>query len=74
MYLGEQFDDDLNQLPLEDYFVVDATISRRVDDNIEIFLAVENLFDNVYPVRTNPNSIGTPLLIQGGIRFKMQGR
>ena len=72
-YVGEQFDDDLNQLPLEDYFVVDATVSRRVGAGVEVFLAVENLFDNEYPVRTNPASIGTPLLIQGGVRFQLQG-
>ena len=73
-YVGEQFDDDRNQLPLEDYFVVDATISRRLGEGAEIFLAVENLFDKEYPVRTNPASIGTPLLIQGGVRFQLQGR
>lgn len=72
-YVGEQFDDDLNQLPLEDYFVVDATLSRRVGEGVEVFLAVENLFGNEYPVRTNPASIGTPLLIQGGVRFQLQG-
>lgn len=72
-YVGEQFDDDLNQLPLEDYFVVDATVSRRVGEGVEFFLAVENLFGNEYPVRTNPASIGTPLLIQGGVRFQLQG-
>ncbi|MEE2839989.1 MAG: TonB-dependent receptor, partial [Acidobacteriota bacterium] len=69
-----QFDDDLNQFPLEDYFVVDATISRQLGEGTEVFLAVENLFDKNYPVRTNPNSIGTPVLIQGGVRFQLQGR
>ncbi|MEE2839841.1 MAG: TonB-dependent receptor [Acidobacteriota bacterium] len=73
-YVGEQFDDDLNQFPLEDYFVVDATISRQLGEGTEVFLAVENLFDKNYPVRTNPNSIGTPVLIQGGVRFQLQGR
>jgi outer membrane receptor protein involved in Fe transport len=73
-YVGEQFDDDLNRLPLEDYFVVDATVSRRMGEGVEVFVAVENLFDKDYPVRTNPDSIGTPLLIQGGVRFQLQGR
>ena len=73
-YVGQQFDDDLNQLPLEHYFVVDATISRRMGEGAEIFLAVENLFNNDYPVRTNPDTIGTPVLIQGGVRFQLQGR
>jgi outer membrane receptor protein involved in Fe transport len=73
-YVGEQFDDDLNQLPLEHYFVVDATISRRMGEGAEIFLAAENLFDTEYPVRANPDTIGTPVLIQAGIRFQLQGR
>jgi outer membrane receptor protein involved in Fe transport len=53
---------------------VDATVSRRLSEGVEVFLAVENLFDKAYPVRTNPDSIGTPLLIQGGVRFQLQGR
>ncbi|MEE8348638.1 MAG: TonB-dependent receptor [Acidobacteriota bacterium] len=73
-YVGEQFDDDLNRLPLANYFVVDATISRQLGEGTEIFLGVENLFDNEYPVRTNPNSIGTPVLVQAGVRFQLQGR
>jgi outer membrane receptor protein involved in Fe transport len=72
--VGPQFDDDLNLFRLGSYFVVDATLSRRLGEAAEAFLAVENLFDREYPVRSNPASIGTPLLIQGGIRFQILGR
>ena len=72
--VGPQFDDDLNLFRLGSYFVVDATLSRRLGEAAEAFLAVENLFNREYPVRSNPASIGTPLLIQGGIRFQILGR
>ena len=71
--IGPQFDDDLNLFKLGSYFVVDATLSRRLGEAAEAFLAVENLFNREYPVRSNPSSIGTPLLIQGGIRFQILG-
>ncbi len=72
--VGPQFDDDLNLFRLGSYFVVDATLSRRLGEATEAFLAVENLFNREYPVRSNPASIGTPLLIQGGIRFQILGK
>ena len=72
--VGPQFDDDLNLFRLGSYLVVDATLSRRLGEATEIFLTVENLFDREYPVRSNPASIGTPLLIQGGIRLQIRGR
>jgi len=72
--VGPQFDDDLNLFRLGSYFVLDATVSRRLGEATEAFLAVENLFNREYPVRSNPASIGTPLLIQGGIRFQIRGR
>jgi outer membrane receptor protein involved in Fe transport len=72
--IGPQFDDDLNLFKLGSYFVLDATVSRRLGETTEVFLAVENLFNREYPVRSNPASIGTPLLIQGGVRFQIRGR
>ncbi|MDA2934184.1 TonB-dependent receptor [Acidobacteria bacterium AH-259-D05] len=70
-YVGAQFDDDRNLFTLGNYFVVDATVSRPLGEAAEVFLAVENLFDREYSVRTNPASIGTPALIQGGVRFRL---
>ena len=72
--IGPQFDDDLNLFKLGSYFVLDATLSRRLGETTEAFLAVENLLNREYPVRSNPASIGTPLLIQGGVRFQIRGR
>ena len=72
--VGPQFDDDQNLFKLGSYFVVDATLSRRLGETAEAFLAVENLFNREYPVRSNPASIGTPILVQGGIRFSVLGR
>jgi len=72
--IGPQFDDDLNLFKLGSYFVLDATVSRRLGEAAEAFLAVENIFNREYPVRSHPASIGTPLMIQGGIRFQIRGR
>lgn len=42
---SRQFEDDLNQLPLAAYGTIDGMISRRVARGLEVFAAVENLFD-----------------------------
>ena len=72
--IGPQFDDDLNLFKLGSYFVLDATLSRRLGETTEAFLDVENLLNLEYPVRSNHASIETPLLIQRGVRFQTRGR
>jgi outer membrane cobalamin receptor len=70
-YVGMQFEDDANTLPLGGYIVVDLLLSRVVAKFGEIFLGVENLFNQAYAVgRTTDGvtAIGAPFLIHGGIR------
>lgn len=70
-FVGRQFEDDLNTLPLGSYAVVDVFLSRAVARWGELFLAVENLFDTTYTTgRTSEGviSIGAPRLIRGGVR------
>jgi outer membrane receptor protein involved in Fe transport len=71
-YVGSQFEDDLNTLPLGSYVTLDATISRAFAKWGEVFLAGENLFNRTYAVgRTSEGviSTGAPRLVRGGIRL-----
>ena len=71
-YVGQQYEDDLNTLPLGSYVVVDVLVSRTVTRWLEIFAAVENLFDTTYSVgRTSEGvvSIGAPRIVRGGLRL-----
>ena len=59
---------------LPGYAVVDFTVARDLGHGIQAFLGVQNLFDKVYFVQTNPSTIGTPRLINGGVRVRLVGR
>jgi outer membrane receptor protein involved in Fe transport len=70
--VGAQFDDDQNQFKLDRFFTLDALASRPVGHGVELFAAVENLFDREYTVgRTPLRTIGPPLLARFGIRLRM---
>jgi outer membrane cobalamin receptor len=71
-YIGSQFEDDLNTLPLGSYVVFDLFASRAVTRWLEVFAAVENLLDTTYSVgRTSEGvvSIGAPRIVRGGLRL-----
>ncbi len=71
---GQQFDDDQNRFPLGRYFTIDAIASRRLNRNFDVFIAGENLFNQRYLIgRTPVTTIGPPILIRGGIRFRFRG-
>jgi outer membrane receptor protein involved in Fe transport len=59
---------------LPGYGVVDLTVSRDIGRRIQAFVGVQNLFDKEYFVQTNPSTIGTPRLVNGGIRVRFTGR
>lgn len=72
---GEQFDDDLNQLPLGGYVLLDLFASRRVTRSVEIFAAAENVFDRRYEVgRSGVITIGAPRLVRAGLRLDLGPR
>jgi outer membrane receptor protein involved in Fe transport len=39
-----------------------------------VFFGVQNLFDKEYVVGTLPTTIGSPRLVNGGLRLRLQGR
>jgi len=70
-WIGEQFEDDLNTLPMSGTFLIDAAVSRRIAGPVEVFLAVENLLDSDYLVgRAGVDTVGQPLTVRAGIRLR----
>ena len=74
-FVGNQYDDDQNQLPLGSFFTMDGFASRRINRFVEIYVAAENLFDQRYTVGRTPNIVlGPPLIGRGGIRLQFSTR
>jgi outer membrane cobalamin receptor len=82
-FVGLQFDDDQNILQilpsvagrakvgLPAYGVTDISASRIISRQVDVFFGVQNLFGKVYYVGTNPTTIGTPRLVNGGIKLRV---
>jgi outer membrane receptor protein involved in Fe transport len=56
------------------YALADLTVSRTVGGHVDAFVGVQNLFDRQYFVGTLPTTIGSPRLINGGLRIRFAGR
>ena len=56
------------------YAVADLSVSRTIGRNLELFGGVQNMFDQVYFVGTLPTTIGSPRLVNGGVRIRFSGR
>jgi outer membrane cobalamin receptor len=72
-YVGARYDDDMNSLHLESFFVSDARLARRITAKSSIFVAVENLFDREYPATRAASGIvrlGSPRLAEAGLRYR----
>ena len=67
---SKQFDDDLNQFELEPFFQLDAFGAKRISGNLQIFAAVENVFNSRYSVgRTPIRTVSSPVNARLGIRW-----
>jgi len=81
-FYGRQFDDDLNvrtkpgdtEPGLPSYGTVELSALRAIGRNLDVFFGVQNLFDKEYYVGFAPTTIGTPRLVNGGIRVRWSGR
>jgi outer membrane receptor protein involved in Fe transport len=59
---------------LPGYGSVDLTVLRDVGRSLQVFFGAQNLFDRQYFVQTNPSTIGTPRLMNVGVRVRFSGR
>jgi outer membrane receptor protein involved in Fe transport len=72
-FIGKQFDDDLNTLPLRSYFTADAQISRAVSERVKLFVAVQNLTGVRYQISSTPVfTVGPPVLVRVGIQTSLR--
>jgi outer membrane receptor protein involved in Fe transport len=71
-YLGQQYENDVNTLPMGDALLVDLFVNWHVGSRTDIYFAVENVFDEEYLVgRSGVDTIGQPRFIHGGIRLRL---
>ena len=72
-FVGQQFDDDLNQLPLRSYFTLDAEVSRSVSEQVRLFAAFQNLTGARYEISSTPVfTVGPPVLFRAGVRLSLR--
>ena len=82
MFFGRQFNEDTNtgtkpgetEPGLPAYATVEFSASRAITRNFDVFFGVQNLFDEEYYVGLAPTTIGTPRLVNGGLRIRFSGR
>jgi outer membrane receptor protein involved in Fe transport len=69
--LGQQYEDDVNNLPLHEAALVDLFAAWHASRTVDVFLAVNNLLDKTYLVgRAGADTIGQPVFVHGGLRFQ----
>ncbi len=69
-YAGRQFDDDQNRFVLDPASIADARVSWIVRPGVDVFVAVENVFDVEQDVgRTPLRTIGLPRAARIGLRL-----
>jgi outer membrane receptor protein involved in Fe transport len=59
---------------LPGYGSVDLTVLRDIGRSLQVFFGAQNLFDKTYFVQTNPSTIGTPRLMNVGVRVRFSGK
>jgi outer membrane receptor protein involved in Fe transport len=82
LFFGRQFNEDLNtgvvpgmtEPGLPGYTSVEFSASRTLSKNFDVFFGVQNLFDEEYYVGLAPTTIGTPRLVNGGLRIRFAGK
>ena len=70
-YLGRQFEDDLNTLPIGAVVLVDAHAERSLAYGLSLFVSGQNLFDRRYLVgRAGTDTEGAPRTFELGIAYR----
>ena len=57
-----------------DTSTADVLASRDIGRNLQVFFGVQNLFNRVSFVQTNPSTLGSPRLVNGGVRSSVLGK
>jgi len=71
-FVGPQFEDDLNQLPMPGFLLIDLAASRRIGSGVEVYAAIENLLNRRYLVgRAGIDTIGQPFTARVGLRLHL---
>ncbi len=72
-WVGMQY--DTNQLPLGQFFVLDAEAAHSFGHGVELFAAAQNLFNATYAITaataTSPQNDGAPITGRIGLRFQL---
>lgn len=69
-FVGVQYDDDLNVLPLGNFTVLDFQVSRSLHQSLRVYISAENLLDRRFAVaRTPVENIGAPRLLHAGLKL-----
>jgi hypothetical protein len=66
---------DTNQLPLGQFFVLDAEAAHSFGHGVELFAAAQNLFNATYAIAagaaSSPQNDGAPITGRIGLRFQL---
>ena len=70
--VSTQFDDDQNLLRLRAFFTIDAQLSRKMSEHVEVYLASQNVTGVRYDLsRTPVLTTGPPALVRAGLRVTL---
>jgi len=72
-YVGDRYEDDLNTLPVDEFFLLDLVVSRDLGESTEIFVSVQNLFDEEYEIRVDNDGfseIGRSRFVSLGFHYR----
>lgn len=69
---SNEYDDDLNLLPLGSYFVLSGSVSHPLYKTVDMFVAGENITNSTYEIARTPYvNLGQPILMRVGLRWQM---
>lgn len=73
-FVGDQYNDDLNEVILDEFFQIDANVSRSIGETAQIFVVFENLTgERIVTNRSPVEFLGTPFQVRGGVSFRLGG-
>ena len=70
-HIGARFDDDLNEVQLDQFWLIGARVNRAIGRGLTAHVKVENLLDKQFEVartRSGFADMGAPRWITAGIR------